>query len=175
MKETTFEQQFYYAQYIKKNKLNKWLNTSKEFIPEYDAELLFHQRVSHVVDMLKIDSNLGFVYDPKTLEEGIDILMRILVSKSNAPQKRLEIWYESFENAQIRFAYFRRIIRTLGLEPVLARSLLKDLQEIAPTLTDPEEIEINQNLTRQISVLANEINNREEQEQEEQQRNSLIF
>ena len=100
--------------------------------------------------------------------------MRILQTKQTTPQKRIEHWYESIANPQIRLSYFRKIIRTLELEPILARSILKDLTQVAPTLTDPEEIEINQNLTKQISVLADEINNREAQE-DEQQKNSLLF
>ncbi len=175
MKEKTFEQQYYHAQFVKTNKLPQWLNSSKKLIPEYDAELLFYPRVSHVLSMLKPDPELGFIYDPYTLEEGIEILMRILQTKRTAPQKMIEKWYENFENSQIRLSYLRKIIRNLGLEPILARSILKDLKQVAPTLTDPEEIEINQNLTRQISVLADEIDAREKQEEELQQRNSLIF
>lgn len=147
MKECTFEQQFTQAEIIKSKKQKEWLEIARRHTPNYVAEHLFYPKISVLADMLKVDPEKGFVYNPETLKEGIDILIKILEFKDSrsTTKDKLANMYASFETPKIRIDYLRQYIDYLELYPILGAHMIADLEAIAPTLTDPEEIEINTN------------------------------
>ena len=154
MKERTFEQKYYQAEYIKSKKQKEWLEITKKHLPNHIAEHLFYPKYSTLADMLKIDPNKGFVYDPETLRNGIDLLIKILTlkdSKSTSLNKFINI-YKSFEDPKIRVNYLRQYIDYLDLYPILGGQVIADLETIAPSLTNPEEIEINTNIINNIKA-----------------------
>ncbi len=134
------ERQFMAAQYIQKVKQKEWLSKAKLHIPQYAAEYLFYQRPSCLYDMLKFSPNHGFIYDPETLLEGIEMLMKILDSKDSKATNphRLQQQYLSFADAKTRVEYLRTFAEYLELYPIIGNQMIADLNEVAKTTDDPD-------------------------------------
>ena len=145
MKSKSFIEQQYHAKKIKDIKSRQWTEIAAQFMPRFTAEYLFYPTSSHLASMLKVDPEQGYIYDPETLENGIDMLMKILTNKL-LPQGRIERMYSSFEDPITRISYLKAFIFQLELCPKLAKCMIDDLTKIEATLSDPEEIEINQNI-----------------------------
>ena len=154
MREKTFDQQRVQADFIKARKQKEWLEACRHYAPNYIAEHLFYPSVSVLTSMLKPDPELGYIYDPETLREGVDLLMKILSFKDSrsTSKEKLASMYASFADPQTRITYLRHFIDYLELYPILGGKVIADLETIKPTLTDPEEIEINQNITNNIKT-----------------------
>ena len=75
--EQQFRTQLSEARNIETVKLKEWSDRLKQLLPVYVIEYLFHRKSGVVVDMLQIDENVGFVYDPATLKQGVDMLVKI--------------------------------------------------------------------------------------------------
>ena len=159
MKTRTFEQQYAIADRILNTRLKSWLELVQQYIPKYIAEGLFHPKSGQVSQMLTPSQEHGFVYDPETLEKGIDVLIRILVRKdygSSTPELIARL-YTSFEDSEIRVAYLLPFIHGLKLYSAIGQQVIDDLKTISPLLTDEEAIEINNN---QIKYIEHQLNNK---------------
>ena len=152
MKTDSFMTQQRCAQKIKDEKSKEWIKIAQQYIPLGCAESLFHKSGSYLADMLKVDPERGYIYDPETLENGIDMLMIILTR--NQTQGRIERIYSTFEDPITRITYLRFFIYQLELYPKLAKCMLDDFNEVMPAITDPEEIEVAHNI---ISMLESEM------------------
>ena len=141
--EEQFTKQYTKAWAIMEYKRPQWYAFMKETpeISEYAGDL-FDKRYSFLSNMLTIDPERGFLYDPATLEQGIDVLMQIYKTKTPSTVKRLESMYRSFATPYIRISYLKSFIFRMNLTQYLARAIHKDALDVLPTLTDPDEIEI---------------------------------
>lgn len=137
------DRQFMTAQYIQKIKQKEWLAKAKLHIPQYAAEYLFYQKPSRLYDMIKFSPENGFTYDPETLLEGIEMLMKILDSKNTriTNPKRLQQMYIGFADAQTRVEYLRIFAEYLELYPIIGDQMIADLKEVAKTTDDPDFLE----------------------------------
>lgn len=137
------DRQFNAAQYIQKVKQKEWLNKAKLHTPQYVAEYLFYPKTSRLADMLKLDPENGFKYDPEITLAGIDLLMKILDNKNSKAvnQARLQQMYMGFADAQTRVEYLRIFAEYLELYPIIGEQMINDLREVAKTTDDPDFLE----------------------------------
>ena len=141
--EKDFNRQLTFAQTIANTKQKEWLNESKKFVPSYAAEYLFYPKTSVLSEMLRVDPEKGFKYDPEVLMAGVEIVVQIM--KANAfpttKRERLSRMYTSFADAETRVEYLRRFVEYLDLYPVIGEDVITDLKQVAKTSTDPEFLE----------------------------------
>ena len=144
MKNQDFRTQYDVAQYILKVKSKEWLERSKKHVPQYIAEYLFYPKTSILADMLKIDPETGFKYDPLTLQNGIELLLKMTETKNNfsTNQSRIQAMYAGFADAQTRLDYLRLFAERLELYPFIGKQVIDDLNEVAKTSTDSEFMEL---------------------------------
>ena len=138
-----FNRQILYAQKIEKTKQKEWLSEARKFVPEYAAEYLFYPKTGVLSQMLSVDPEKGFNYDPEVLLGGIETVIQIM--KANAlpitNQNRLAHLYSSFADAKTRIEYLRTFIEYLDLYPVIGEEVIADLNELAKTSNDSEFLE----------------------------------
>lgn len=135
--ETDIRKQFYAADRIKKVKLKEWYQKAKPHVISYILDYLFH-RQGEVAQMVKFDETVGFLYDPVTLEQGVDTLIRVLESARNGDDKKAQNIYSAFENPVTRINYLWRIVDSFDMYKAVGEVVCADLDEYAKTVTDPE-------------------------------------
>ena len=158
--ERNFNRQLTFAQMIANSKQKEWYMEAKKHIPAYSAEYLFYPKTSVLADMLKVDPQKGFRYDPEVLMAGIDILIQITKTKAfpNTSRERLSRMYTSFADAETRVEYLRRFVEYLDLYPVIGEDVITDLKQVARISTDPEFLEC---LEPRIRVIENQLQQKE--------------
>ena len=108
--EEKLNRQLTYAQTITTKKQKEWLDEAKKSVPTYAAEYLFYPKTSVLSEMLRVDPEKGFKYDPEVLMAGIDMVVQIM--KANAfpttKRERLSRMYTGFADAETRIEYLRR-------------------------------------------------------------------
>ena len=142
--EEEFQKQLNAANYITRVKQKEWLEKAKKHIPVYSAEYLFYKNSSRLAEMMKVDPEKGFVYDPVVLCDGIEILMNILNTKDAKTTNisRLQALYANFATPEVRVHYLRIFAEYLELYPIIGKQMIKDLEEVGKTSTDPEFLEL---------------------------------
>ena len=152
--EQDFLRQLNEARNIEGYKLREWENKTKQLLPVYVAEYLFHRKTGVVSGMLQIDEEHGFIYDPTILKQGIDMLLRIAEGQQNkgADSGRFAATYSNFADPQTRVFYFRQIIDQLDIYPSIGQSVIKDMRKVAETSQDEEFLELLENRIRNIEV-----------------------
>lgn len=139
--ERNFQMQCFEAEKILKNKLKIWFDKAKQFAPVYICEYLFH-RTGLVTEMLQIDPNYGFVFDPKTLGNGIDNLFGVVEAAKKGNFQRAKNLYKRFETPEIRVTYLRQFVDQFDIYSAIGEEVIADLEEFAKTCTDPEFHEV---------------------------------
>lgn len=142
------------AKVIETTKLKEWEKRAKQVIPAYAAEYLFYHKTGVVSQMLQFDKDGGFVYDPATLKEGIDVLLKIAESQQSRGLNacRLATMYTNFADAETRIGYFMSIIDQLDIYPSIGQSVIKDLKMVAENINDVEILEVIENRIRNIEA-----------------------
>lgn len=138
--EKKFNRQLSFAQTIKQSKQKEWLDEAKKFVPTYAAEYLFYPKTSVLSEMLTIDPDKGFKYDPEVLMAGVDTIVQIMKANSfpTTSKERLCRMYNSFADAETRIEYLRTFVEYLDLYPVIGEEVIVDLKQVARTSTDSE-------------------------------------
>ena len=140
-----FNQQYFTAQKILKNKIPHWKNKFKNYVPEYILDSLFYKNGT-VAQMLEFDSEKGFIYDPKTLEDGIDMLVRIFSYLELGEPDRARFIYNKFADANTRIFYLYDIIKNLDIYSIIGEDLISDFDEISKEITSETELETIKNI-----------------------------
>lgn len=154
--EKNFNRQLSFAQTITKTKQKEWLAEAKKFVPTYSAEYLFYPKTSVLDEMLRVDPEKGFIYDPEVLMAGIETVIQIMKANSfpTTSRERLSRMYLSFADAETRIEYLRRFVEYLDLYPVIGEEVISDLKQVSKNSTDPEFLET---LEARIKVIENQI------------------
>ena len=139
--EKTFQTQCYDAEKILKNKLKIWFDKMKQFAPFYVCEYLFHKNGA-VAQMLRVDPNYGFIYDPATLGEGIENMFAVVEAAKKGNITRARNLYKRFGTPEIRVDYLRLIYDHCDIYHAIGEDIIADLDEYAKTCTDPEFFEV---------------------------------
>ncbi len=141
--EKKFNRQLSFAHTIRQSKQKEWLAEAKKYVPTYAAEYLFYPKTSVLSEMLSIDPDKGFKYDPEVLMAGIDTVVQIMKANSfpTTNRERLCRLYNSFADAETRIEYLRKFIEYLDLYPVIGEEVIVDLKQVARTSTDSEFLE----------------------------------
>ena len=135
--EIDIRKQFYVAEKIKKVRLKDWYQKVKPHVLEYVADYLFHRK-GEVAQMVEFNENYGFVYNPEILENGIDMLIRVLESARNGDEKKAQSIYSTIANPTTRISYLWRIIDKFDIFHAIGEQVIKDLDEYANETQDPE-------------------------------------
>ena len=136
--------QYNAAAYISRVKQKEWLEKAKQHIPIFAADYLFYKNPSVLTDMLAFDEVEGFKYDPEILYSGIELLFKIFDCKDSKVSNlsRLKALYLNFETPEIRVHYLRIFAEYLELYPIIGEQMIKDLEDVGKTTTDPEFLEV---------------------------------
>lgn len=150
--EREFLKQVSEARTIETVKLKEWENKARQLIPVYAAEYLFYRKTGIVAQMLQVDPERGFIYDPTTLKQGVDILLKIAEGQQNrgADEGRLATMYTNFADAETRIGYFISIIDQLDIYPSIGQSVIKDLKKVAENTQDEDVLEVISNRIKNI-------------------------
>lgn len=151
--EKDFIKQVYSAERIKNLKLKEWYTKFKEYVPEYVTDYLFHKK-GKVSEMIEIDEEVGFVFDPATLEAGIDMLVRVIDATNHGDFSRAQAIYQKFENFIIRVDYLRQIIEQLDVYRSIGELVIADLEKYAQENASAEIAEIVESQKRNIRARA---------------------
>ncbi|MBR3884965.1 MAG: hypothetical protein IKJ33_00655 [Clostridia bacterium] len=138
-----FERQILYAQRIEQTKQKEWLGEARKYVPEYAAEYLFYPKTGVLSQMLLVDPEKGFSYDPEVLLSGIETVVQIMKASAlpTTNPNRLKHLYSSFADAKTRIEYLRTFIEYLDLYPAVGEEVIADLNEVAKSSSDPEFLE----------------------------------
>lgn len=141
--EQKFNRQVIAAKYILERDRKEWGQKVTKYLNGYNVDILFKSRNCMVCEMLKVDPEKGFVYDPETLKEGVERVLRILAFNSGTATSQgiKEAQYSNFADAKTRMDYMYPFVFNLDLLPVLGRVIIDDCKELARTTSDPEELE----------------------------------
>lgn len=152
--EKQFRSQLNEARNIENIKLQEWSRRVKSLLPVYVVEYLFHKKTGIVADMLKVDENVGFVYDPATLKEGIEVVVKIAEGQTvkGADDARLQGMYANFADPVTRVLYLRSIVDQMDVYATIGDVVVKDLKIVAEQTTDEEMLEILQNRIRNVEA-----------------------
>ena len=134
--EKDFTKQCYAAQNILKNKLKIWYQKLKQYVPVYVCDYMFY-RDGEVAEMLQIDPNYGFIFDPKTLEDGIETVFSILEATEKGNIDRAKGLYLRFGTPEIRVLYIRKFIDKLSIYHAIGNEVIADLDAFAMVCDDP--------------------------------------
>lgn len=150
--EQQFRTQLSEARNIETVKLKEWSDRLKQLLPVYVIEYLFHRKSGVVVDMLQIDENVGFVYDPATLKQGVDMLVKIAEGQTlkGAEDARLQGMYANFADPVTRMTYLRAFLDQMDVYATIGELVVKDLRVVEASTQDEEMKEILQNRIRNI-------------------------
>ena len=154
--EKDFLRQVSEARTIETVKLKEWENKAKQFIPVYASEYLFYRKTGIVAQMLQVDPERGFIYDPTILKQGVDILLKIAEGQQSrgADENRLATMFTNFADAETRIGYFISIIDQLDIYPSIGQSVIKDLKKVAENTQDEEVLEVISNRIKNIESRA---------------------
>lgn len=152
--EQQFRTQLSEARNIETVKLKEWSDRLKQLLPVYVIEYLFHRKSGVVVDMLQIDENVGFVYDPATLKQGVDMLVKIAEGQTlkGAEDARLQGMYANFADPVTRMTYLRAFLDQMDVYATIGELVVKDLRVVEASTQDEEMKEILQNRIRNIEL-----------------------
>jgi hypothetical protein len=152
--EKQFRNQLGEARNIETIKLQEWSNRLRQVLPVYVIEYLFHKKSGVVAEMLKIDENIGFVYDPATLKQGIDMLVKIAEGQTlkGAEDTRLQGMYANFADPVTRVTYLKTSADQMDVYATIGDVVVKDLKVVAAQTTDEEMLEILQNRIRNVEA-----------------------
>lgn len=153
--------------------LKEWAARVRRLRPEYVSDFLFYKNIGEVPQMLMAQDDDGFVYDPKTLKDGVEMLIKILESqevyKNDDP--KIKVMYTRFGTPEIRIKYLRSIIDKMDIYASIGDFVIADLVEVAKTTKDEEFLEFLQNRINNIKQRAE----REKKELQEKRRNQRDF
>ena len=152
--EQEFLRQLNEARNIENSKLREWEDRTKKLLPVYVAEYLFHRKTGIVSEMLQIDEEHGFLYDPTILKQGIEVLLKIAEGQKNkgAEYGRFSSMYLNMADPYTRILYFRRIIDQLDIYPSIGQNVIKDMRKFAETCQDEEFLELLEGRIRNIEA-----------------------
>ena len=141
--EKKFSRQLTFAHTIKQSKQKEWLTEAKKYVPAYAAEYLFYPKTSVLSEMLELDPDKGFKFDPEVLMAGVENIIQIMKANSfsTTSHERLCKMYNSFADAETRIEYLRKFVEYLDLYPVIGEEVIVDLKQVARTSTDSEFLE----------------------------------
>ena len=152
--EQQFRAQLGVARNIETIKLKEWSDKLRQLLPVYVVEYLFHRKSGVVADMLKVDENVGFVYDPETLKQGIDVLVRIAEGQTvkGAEDARLQGMYANFADPATRVFYLKTFVDQMDVYATIGDLVVKDLKTVEAMTQDEEMKEILQNRIRNVEA-----------------------
>lgn len=138
--EADIRKQFYAADRIKKVKLKEWQTKVKPYVIAYVADFLFH-RTGEIAQMIELGEN-GYMCNPVILEQGVDMIIRVLENARKGDDQKAQNIYNAFENLITRIEYLWRVVDCFDMYKAIGDSVIQDLDEYAKTQTDPEMLDI---------------------------------
>ena len=150
--ETDIRKQFYAAERIKKIRLKEWYQKVRPYVITYIADYLFHAK-GEIAQMIAPDEN-GYICDPVTLEQGVDMVIRVLENARKGDNERAQNIYGAFENPMVRIEYLWRVVDSFDMYKAIGELVVRDLDEYAKTQTDPEMLDIIEGRKRNIRARA---------------------
>ena len=151
--ETQFEKQSYAAYKIVSVKLKEWMKKIEKYVPKYIADFLFSKN-GEIIEMLNMGGEQAFYYDPETLENGVEMVLKLLENIEFKDLKKVQSLYKNFADSKTRIEYLFNIIDKLDIYSSVEELVVSDLDEYAKKQTDPELLEIIENRKKNIKARA---------------------
>ena len=156
LKAQDYYRQVHDAKIVHDTYLRDWEKRVRLYRPEYIADGLFHRTMGDIAQMLASENDQGFVYDPKILKDGVEMLVKILEAQENYKNNdpKVKVMYTRFGTPELRIKYLRRIADKLDIYSSIGDLVIEDLLEVAKTTTDKEFLEFLPNIIRNIQQRA---------------------
>lgn len=152
--ENNINQQYVFAEKIKRTKLKEWHEKVKKYVPHYTADFLFYKS-GKIDEMLKFDENQGFEFDPQTVESSAETILLMLENIERNHPERARRLYSNFGNFKTRLVYLLPLLDSLDIYHAIERDVVSDLKyRIGELAEGSEEREICENRIRNIQTRA---------------------
>ena len=149
-----FRHQFVVAENIKKRNMKDWNSKAKKYTPTYVADYLFAKQ-GKIDEMLMIDENVGFRFDPETVALSAETVLLILDDVSRNHPEKARRHYSNFGDFQKRLDYLFPLIDNLDVYHAVEKEVVEDLKTKMSALEEgTEEYEICENRIRNIHARA---------------------